>query len=328
MISRRSLIAAVALTAPALGLANAVPNPFLPAVTYDIGGKYDKSFNEAAWRGAERFKADSGIAYREFEITSPVQREQVLRALCRRGVSIIVAIGFNQSEAVTTVCQEFPQAKFTIADAVAEGPNVQSVVMREEEGCYLVGMLAAMASTNGRIGFIGGIDIPLIRRFAVGYRAGALSVNPAIETIANMVGDTPTAWSDPTRGAELARAQFGRGVDVVFAAAGASGLGVYQAAKDQGKLAIGVDSNQNGIHPGTMLTSMVKHVDQVVYDAFSTAQSGTWRPGLQSLGLKEGGVDWALDDNNRHLITAEMEQRVRTATAEIIAGRIKVPDGI
>ena len=327
MISRRSLIAAIILTAPACRMAAAMANPFLPAVTFDIGGKYDKSFNEAAWRGAERFKADSGITYREFEITSPVQREQALRALCRRGVSIIVAIGFNQSEAVTTVCRECPEAKFTIADAIAEGPNVQSVVMREEEGSYLVGMLAAMASSTGRIGFIGGIEIPLIRRFRAGFRAGAQSVNPAIEMIDNMVGDTPTAWSDPTRGAELARAQFGRGVDVVFAAAGASGLGVYQAAKDLGKLAIGVDSNQNGIHPGTMLTSMVKHVDKVVYDGFSTARDGTWKPGLQSLGLKEGGVDWALDDNNRALVSDAMEQRVRAATAEIIARRITVPDG-
>jgi basic membrane protein A len=327
MIPRRSFLAAMALGGPALRLSHAAEAAFLPAVTYDIGGKYDKSFNEAAWRGAERFKAETGIAYREFEITSPVQREQVLRALCRRGVSVIVAIGFNQSEAVTTVCREFPQVKFTIADAVADGPNVLSVVMREEEGSYLVGMLAAMASTQGKVGFIGGIDIPLIRRFRAGYRAGALSVNPAIETIDNMVGDTPTAWSDPTRGGELARAQFGRGVDVVFAAAGASGLGVYQAAKDQGKLAIGVDSNQNGIHPGTMLTSMVKHVDKVVYDGFATAHDGTWKPGMQSLGLAEGGVDWALDDNNRALITPEMEARGRPATADIVAGRIKVPNG-
>jgi basic membrane protein A len=228
---------------------------------------------------------------------------------------------------VTTVCREFPQVKFTIADAVADGPNVLSVVMREEEGSYLVGMLAAMASPQGKVGFIGGIDIPLIRRFRAGYRAGALSVNPAIETIDNMVGDTPTAWSDPTRGGEIARAQFGRGVDVVFAAAGASGLGVYQAAKDQGKLAIGVDSNQNGIHPGTMLTSMVKHVDKVVYDGFATARDGCWTSGIQSLGLAEGGVDWALDDNNRALITTEMEARVRAATADIVAGRIKVPNG-
>ena len=325
MISRRSLVATLCFGLPALRVSQAEPMPFMPAVTYDIGGKYDKSFNEAAWRGAERFKTETGIAYREFEITSPVQREQVLRALCRRGVAIIVAIGFNQSEAVSTVSVEFPAVKFTIVDAVAEGPNVQSVVMREEEGSYLVGILAAMASKTGRIGFIGGIGIPLIRRFAAGYRAGARSVSPSIEVIETMVGDTPTAWSDPTRGGELARDQFGRGVDVVFAAAGATGLGVYQAAADLRKLAIGVDSNQNGIHPGTMLTSMVKRVDKVVYDAFSAARDNTWQAGTLSLGLAEGGIDWALDGNNRALITPEMESRVRTATADIVAGRIKAP---
>jgi basic membrane protein A len=298
---------------------------FVPAVIYDIGGKYDKSFNEAAWTGAERFKADTGIAFREFEITSPVQREQVLRALARRGVSIMVAIGFNQAESVTLVAREFPDRKFTVVDAVAEGANVQSVEMREEEGSYLVGILGAMASRTGKVGFIGGIDIPLIRRFEIGYAAGARSVDPAIEPVNNIVGDTPTAWDDPTRGAELARSQFGRGVDVVFAAAGGTGLGVYQAAKDLGKLAIGVDTNQDGIHPGTMLTSMIKRVDMVVYDSFASAMDGTWMPGVRSLGLKEGGVGWTLDQYNRALITPDMEERVRQATADIIDGRIKVP---
>lgn len=315
----------IAIAATALAGAGARGADFTPAVVYDIGGKYDRSFNEAAYDGAERFKTETGIAYREFEVTSPVQREQALRALARRGVSVIVAIGFNQAEAVETVAPEFPATKFTVVDAVADGPNVQSVVMREEEGSYLVGILAAMASKTGRIGFIGGIDIPLIRRCETGYAAGAKSVNPAIEVIDNTVGDTPTAWNDPTRGAELARDQFGRGVDVVFAAAGATGLGVYQAAKDLGKLAIGVDSNQNGVQPGTMLTSMVKRVDKVVYDAFSTARDGTWRPGRRSLGLAEGGVAWAHDRYNQALVTPEMEARVDRATAEIVAGHIEIP---
>ena len=305
--------------------AAATERPFVPAVVFDIGGKFDKSFNEAAYDGAERFRHDTGITYREFEVTSPVQREQALRALARRGVAIIVAIGFNQAEAVETVAPEFPDTKFTVVDAVARGPNVQSVVMREEEGSYLVGILAAMASKSGKIGFIGGIDIPLIRRFALGYTAGARSVNPSIDVIENMVGDTPTAWSDTTRGGELARSQFGRGVDVVFAAAGATGLGVYQAAKDLGKLAIGVDSDQNGVQPGTMLTSMVKRIDKVVYDAFASARDGTWRSGALSLGLAEGGVDWAHDSFNRDLITPEMERRVAAATAAIEAHQISVP---
>jgi basic membrane protein A len=325
MLTRRSLIQSLAPGLATLPWRDARGGDFAPAVIYDIGGKYDRSFTEAAFAGAERFRADTGIVYREFEITSPVQREQVLRALARRGVSIIVAIGFNQAESVTLVAREFPDIRFTVVDAAAEGANVQSVVMREEEGSYLVGILGAMASRAARIGFIGGIDIPLIRRFAAGYAAGAKSVDPAIEPIENMVGDTPTAWDDPTRGAELALSQFGRGVDVVFAAAGATGLGVYQAAKDQGKLAIGVDSNQDGIHPGTMLTSMVKRIDTVVYESFASARDGTWKPGARSLGLAEGGVGWTLDQYNRSLITPEMERRVGAATADIIAGRVKVP---
>jgi basic membrane protein A len=327
MLARRTLILSLPLAAFALKMARSATTAFKPAVIYDIGGKFDKSFNEQAFDGAERFKAETGISFSEFEITSPVQREPVLRNLARRGASVIVAVGFNQAPAITTVAREFPDTKFTVVDAIAEGPNVQSVVMREEEGSYLVGMLAAMASKTGKIGFVGGIDIPLIRRFEIGYAAGARSINPNIETIDNVVGDTPAAWSDPTRGAELARAQFGRGVDVVFAAAGASGLGVCQAAADAGKFAIGVDANQNGLHPGTMLTSMMKRVDNVVDESFKTALAGTWKPGTQSVGLAEGGIDWALDDNNRRLITPEMEQRVRTATADIIAGRIKVPSG-
>ncbi len=324
MIPRRFFLFSV-LLAPAARYVWAAAPAFMPAVIYDIGGKFDKSFNEAAWVGAERFKAETGIPFREFEIASPVQREQVLRALARRGCTIIAAIGFNEAQAVATVAAEFPTVEFTVVDAVAAGANIQSVIMREEEGSYLVGILAAMASKSGKVGFIGGIDIPLIRRFAAGYAAGALSVDPNINVIRNVVGDTPTAWADPTRGAELARSQFGRGVDVVFAAAGASGLGVYQAAKDLGKLAIGVDSDQNGVQPGTMLTSMIKRIDKVVYDAFSSAHDGTWRPGVQSLGLAEGGIGWALDDYNRHLITPEMERRVRAASDDIIAKRITVP---
>jgi basic membrane protein A len=324
MIPRRFLLFS-ALLVPAARCAGAADPAFMPAVIYDIGGKFDKSFNEAAWVGAERFKAETGIGFREFEIASPVQREQVLRALARRGCTIIAAIGFNEAQAVATVAAEFPAVEFTVVDAVATGANVQSVIMREEEGSYLVGLLAAMASKSGKVGFIGGIDIPLIRRFAAGYAAGAASIDPNIGVIRNVVGDTPTAWADPTRGAELARSQFGRGVDVVFAAAGASGLGVYQAAKDLGKLAIGVDSDQNGVQPGTMLTSMIKRIDKVVYDAFSSAHYGTWRPGVQSLGLAEGGIGWALDEYNRALITPEMERRVRAASDDIIAKRITVP---
>jgi len=299
---------------------------FTPAVVFDMGSKFDKSFNEAAYNGAERFKKETGIAYREFEVTAEAQREQALRNMARRGSPIIVGIGFSQASGMEKVAKEFPNLKFAIVDAVVDLPNVQSIVFKEHEGSFLVGMAAAMASKTGKVGFVGGMDIPLIRKFALGYEEGAKYVNPRIEVFQNMTGTTPAAWNDPTRGGELARSQFDRGVDVVYAAAGATGLGVLQAAKDKGRLAIGVDSNQDHIHPGSILTSMVKRVDLAVYDAFKTAKEGTWKAGVKILGVAEGGVGYSLDEYNRSLITPEMERRLAQARADIVAGKIKVTD--
>ena len=237
---------------------------FVPAVVFDQGGKFDKSFNEAAYNGAERFRKETGIAYREFEITNESQREQAMRNMARRGASVIAAVGFSQTAAVDKVSREFPNTKFCLIDDRLDLPNVQSVTFKEQEGSFLVGMLAAMASKTGKVGFVGGMDIPLIRNFLTGYEQGVKHVKADGEVIANMTGATPAAWNDPTRGAELAKSQFGRGADVVFAAAGATGLGVLQAAVDSGKLGVGVDSNQNWVHPGHILTSMVKRVDVTV----------------------------------------------------------------
>ena len=312
-----------------LALAGAAPGAaqeFAPAVVFDMGGKFDKSFNEAAYNGAERFRKETGIAYRDFEVTNESQREQALRNMARRGSQIVVGIGFAQASGMEKVAKEFPGTKFTIIDAVVELPNVQSVVFREHEGSFLVGMAAAMASKTGKIGFVGGMAIPLIRKFALGYEEGAKYVNPKIEIFQNMTGTTPAAWNDPTRGGELARSQFDRGADVVYAAAGATGLGVLQAAKDKGRLAIGVDSNQNHIHPGSVLTSMIKRVDLGVYEALRTAKDGSWKPGLRNLGVAEDGVGYSLDRHNRGLITPEMERRIAQARADIAAGRIKVTD--
>ena len=315
------LALATLISAPA-----AMAQETTPAVVFDMGGKFDKSFNEAAYNGAERFKRETGIAYRDFEVTNEAQREQALRNMARRGGTIVVSIGFAQASGLEKVATEFPNVKFAIIDAVVNKPNVQSIVFKEHEGSFLVGMAAALTSKTGKLGFVGGMDIPLIRKFALGYEEGAKHVNPRIEIFQNMTGTTPAAWNDPTRGGELARSQFDRGADVVYAAAGATGLGVLQAAKDKGKLAIGVDSNQNHIQPGTILTSMVKRVDLAVYNAFKTARDGTWKPGLQVLGLAEDGVGYALDDNNKNLITAEIKQKLDAARADIIAGKIKVTD--
>ncbi len=308
------------------GLSTPGAAEFRPGVVYGIGGKFDKSFNEAAYNGAEAYKAETGIPYLEFEITTAAQREQALRKMARREASVIVAVGFGLASSVESVAKEYPETKFTLIDAVVEAPNVQSVVFKEEEGSFLVGMLAAMASKTGKVGFVGGMDIPLIRKFACGYEQGARHVDPEVQIIVNMTGNTPEAWNDPTKGGELARSQFDRGADVIFAAAGGTGVGVYQAAKDLGKLAIGVDSNQNHLHPGTMLSSMVKRVDVAVREAFATAQAGTWAPGITVLGLAEDGVGWALDEHNRALINAEMEGNLDAARAEIVGGQIAVAD--
>jgi basic membrane protein A and related proteins len=293
-----------------------------PAVIFDMGGKFDKSFNEAAFNGAEQWKkAGAGRSYLEFEISNATQREQALRRMAERGANPIVAIGFSQGSAVEKVAKEFPKQQFAIIDFVVNLPNVQSIVFNEHEGSFLVGMMAALASKTGKVGFVGGMDIPLIRKFQCGYEQGAKYANGKIEVTSNMTGTTPAAWSDPARGAELAKSQFAKGVDVVFAAAGGTGTGVYQAAKDAGKLAIGVDSNQNHLQPGTMLTSMVKRVDVAVATAFAGV-----KPGVSTLGLKENGVDAAMDQHNAKLVSADMKAKVDAARADIISGKIKVVD--
>ncbi len=297
-----------------------------PAVVFDMGGKFDKSFNEGVYNGVEKFKKETGINYRSFEVTNATQREQAIRKMAKRGSNPVLGIGFAQGPAIEKVAGEFPKTNFAIIDMVVDKPNVQSIVFKEHEGSFLVGMLAAMASKTGKVGFIGGMDIPLIRKFACGYEQGAKYANPKVEVIQNMTGSTPSAWSDPSRGGELAKGQFDRGVDIVFAAAGGTGIGVYQAAKDAGKLAIGVDSNQNYLQPGTMLTSMVKRVDVAAYDLLKDAKEGKFKPGIRSLGLAEGGVDWALDEHNKALITDEMKKAADQAKADIISGKIKVHD--
>ena len=299
---------------------------FKPAVIFDMGGKFDKSFNEGVYNGMEKFKKDTGVDYRSFEITNVTQREQVIRKMAQRANNPVLGIGFAQGPSIDKVAGEFPKTSFAIIDMVVDKPNVKSIVFKEQEGSFLVGMLAAMASKTNKVGFVGGMDIPLIRRFACGYEQGAKYINEKIETFENMTGSTPSAWNDPSRGGELAKGQFDKGVDVIFAAAGGTGVGVYQAAKDAGKLAIGVDSNQNHLHPGTMLTSMVKRVDVAAYEVMKSAKEGTFKAGIESLGLAENGVGWALDEHNKGLITDEMKKAVKQAKADIISGKIKVHD--
>ena len=296
-----------------------------PAVVYDLGGKYDKSFNEAAFRAAEAFSARTGIPVRDFEIQNDAQREQALRRFARDGHRPIVAVGFSQASAVEKVARDFPQVPMAIIDMVVDRPNVRSFVYREHEGAFLVGLLAAMASRTGKIGFVGGMDIPLIRKFACGYVQGARFARKDIEVLQNMTGTTGAAWADPVKGGELARSQIERGADVVMHAAGGTGLGVLRAAADAGKLGIGTDSNQDGLFPGHVLTSLLKRIDTAFLSAVDAAK-GDWTGGVTTLGLKEDGVGWSLDEHNRALITPDMKQAADAAAARIISGDLQVHD--
>ncbi|MDW4551024.1 BMP family ABC transporter substrate-binding protein [Defluviimonas sp. D31] len=295
-----------------------------PALIFDLGGKFDKSFNEAAFAGAERWREETGGTYKELEMQSEAQREQALRRLAETGANPVVMTGFAFGDVLNTVAPDFPDTKFAIIDMVVEQPNVRSVVFTEEQGSYLVGMMAAMASKTGTVGFIGGMDIPLIRKFACGYVQGVKAANPDATVIENMTGTTPAAWNDPVKGAELAKAQKAQGADVIYAAAGGTGIGVLQAAADEGILSIGVDSNQNHLHPGKVLTSMLKRVDNAVYEAFKAGPD--LEPGINVMDLSAQGVGYALDDNNAALVTDEMKAAVDAAAGKIKSGEISVHD--
>lgn len=321
----KKLLSALALST-ALVAGAAFADEVKPAVVFDMGGKFDRSFNEGVYNGAKKWSDESGVKFAEFEVTNESQREQALRRMAENGATVVISVGFAQAPALEIVADEFPDVKFAIIDAVVDKPNVQSIVFKEQEGSFLVGVLAAEASKTGTVGFVGGMDIPLIRAFGCGYVQGAHYAKPDIKVLENMTGTTPAAWNDPTKGGELARSQFDRGADVVYAAAGATGLGVLQAAADAKKLSIGVDSNQNMLHPGSVLTSMVKRVDVAAYNVFKAAQDGTFKPGVLNLGLKEDGVGWAQDDNNAKLITPELKAKVDAASKGIIDGSIKVVD--
>ncbi len=295
-----------------------------PAIIYDIGGKFDKSFNESAYHGAERWAKETGKKFREITVQSEAQREQILRRLAQSGANPIVMTGFAFGDTLNKVAPEYPKTKFAIIDSVVKQPNVESIVFTEEQGSYLVGVLAAMASKSHTVGFIGGMDIPLIRKFECGYAQGVKSVDPKAKVIQNMTGTTPAAWNDPVKGAELAKAQISQGADVIYAAAGGTGVGVLQAAADAKILSIGVDSDQNYLHPGQVLTSMVKRVDNAVYSAFKAGPD--LKPGVKVMDLKAGGVAAAMDKYNAKLITPAMKEAVAKATKGIEDGTIKVHD--
>lgn len=319
MTMMKQLLCAAGALALTAGVASAEP-----AIIFDLGGKFDKSFNEAAFNGAEKWAKETGGTYKELEMQNEAQREQALRRLAEAGANPVVMTGFAFGDVLNTVAPDFPDTKFAIIDMVVDQPNVKSVVFTEQEGSFLVGMMAAMASKTGTVGFIGGMDNPLIRRFGCGYAQGAVAANPDAKVILNMTGTTPAAWNDPVKGAELAKGQKAQGADVIYAAAGGTGVGVLQAAADEGILSIGVDSNQNYMHPGKVLTSMLKRVDNAVYEAFKEGESLS--SGINVMSLANDGVGYAMDENNASLVTPEMQAAVDAAAAKIKSGELVVHD--
>lgn len=318
----KAVAGGVALSAVLTGAALADP-----ALIYDLGGKFDKSFNEAAYNGGQAWKAETGGNFSDLELQNDAQREQALRRFAGQGANPVVMAGFSWTAALSAVAPEFPDTNFVVIDAVVDAPNVQSIIFDEHTGSYLVGVLAALKSETGTVAFVGGMDVPLIHKFYCGYAQGAKAANPDITLIENYTGTTPAAWNDPVTAGELTKAAMDAGADVIFAAAGGSGIGVLQAAKDGGKFSIGVDSNQNYMQPGSVLTSMVKRVDVAVQNALTeAADDATFKPGLTILGLAENGVGYSVDEFNEALITPEMAAAAEDYKAKIIAGEIAVHD--
>lgn len=305
-------------------------------IVFDIGGKDDRSFNNAAWQGVSRAAKDFPLVLRDVEPGDPTSIEPAMRAFAERGYDLVIGVGFAQTPIIESVAKDYPNMSFAIVDGVSQLPNVASLIFKEHEGSYLVGMIAALTSKSSTLGFLGGMDIPLIHKFEVGYEEGAHSINPNIRVIPNYIGVTDAAWNDPVKGKELARTQIEKGVDVIFAAAGNSGLGAFDAVEQYGKDAqgralkfvIGVDSNQNWVKPGYVLTSMVKRVDNAVYQIVRDRVEGRQIGGVHVYGLDKAGIGYAADQYNKDLLSPQIIQAVDEARQKIISGQIKVTNAM
>ncbi|HWI56081.1 MAG TPA: BMP family ABC transporter substrate-binding protein [Bacillota bacterium] len=299
---------------------------FKVGLVLDRGGKDDKSFNSSAYEAVMQAKNKLGASVKYVEATDDNAFEPLMRAMAQRNFDLIIGVGFAQKEAIGKVAAQFPKIHFAIVDAEVNAPNVRSLMFQEHEGAYVVGAIAALTSKTGKIGFVGGMDIPLIRRFALGYEAGAKHVNPQATVLVNFVGVTGEAWNNPPKGKELAVSQYDQGADIVFAAAGASGLGVFDAAEDKRKFVIGVDANQNWVKPGLVLTSMLKRVDQAVYSTVEEAKAGQFTGGTKRYGLANKGIDYSFDQHNQTILTEAVRKKADELKAQIVAGNIAVPD--
>jgi len=299
-------------------------------LVFDVGGRGDKSFNDAAYAGLEQAQRELGVTFSTLETGEGSDREAQMRQLAAGGSQLVFGVGFLFTDDILGLAQEFPDVKFACVDyTVKEGqtlpPNLVALEFKENEGSFLVGALAALLTKTGKVGFVGGMEIPLIKKFEAGYRAGAKAADPKVEVLAKYAGTTGTAFKDPTKGKELGLAEYNQGADIIFHASGSTGLGVFEAAREKGKLAIGVDSDQQAEAPGFILTSMVKRVETAVFDTIKELKEGRWQGGVREFGLKEDGVGWVYDDQNKALIPDDVKAKVDALKAEIVAGRIVVP---
>ena len=293
----------------------------------DKAGKDDQSFNASAFRGSQKAEKELGVKVKTVEARDAASAESLMRALAGKKSDLLIAVGFGQAGAVAATARSFADRKFVIIDSEVKKPNVTSVMFAEHEGAFLMGAMAAMASKSGNVGFIGGMDIPLIRRFAMGYEAGVHYVDPKAKTQIAYIGVTGDSFNNPPKAKELALLQHSQGADVIFHGAGSSGIGVFDAAEEKKFLAIGCDSNQNAIKPGRILTSMLKSVDVAVFEAIKAAKAGTLKGGETVFhGFKTGGIGMAMDEHNKGLITPAMQKKADAIRADIKSGKIKVPD--
>jgi basic membrane protein A len=325
-LSRGSIVCCLVILFCGISVSREAHSAFRLGLVLDKGGKDDKSFNAAAFKGALRVKEELSAFVKYVEATDDNAFEPHLRAFAQKGFDLVIAIGVSQVDALRKVAQKFPNQHFAIIDGEVDAPNVRSLLFEEHEGAYLVGAIAALVSTSGKVGFIGGMDIPLIRRFELGYASGAKAINSKIKVISNFVGVTGDAWNNPTKAKELAVSQYESGVDIVFSAAGASGSGLFDAAEEKKKFAIGVDSNQNWVKPGYVLTSMVKKVDEAIVATCKETAEGKFTGGTIRYGLLSKGIDYSVDSFNEKLLPEAVRKKAEEIKVNIISGKIKVPD--
>lgn len=311
---------------PAMSMAAEVVAPIV--LIYETGGKKtDNSFVDMARQGAEQAKESLGLEYQEHVIGKNETREQVFRRYANAKAELIIALGFQNVPTVISIAEEYPAVSFTVIDGMVPPnfSNVQSIVFRDNEGAFLVGAIAAMHSKSNKIGFIGGMDVPVIRDFAYGYRQGAQYINQEITIVMDMIGTTNEAWSNPKKAAQLAQKQITQKADVIFAAAGGSSLGMLEkVSQAKAVWSIGVDTNQNGLYPNSVLTSLVKRVDKAVYDAMKQRSDNSWKPGVKYFGIKEGALDYAVDKHNRGIISAQSIDTAERIKDLIMRGVIRV----